>query len=1323
MIGDSLRRRPEHTAALADLVYTKTAGNPFFTIQFLFSLAEERLLTFDHRQAQWDWDLERIEAKDYTDNVLDFMLEKLHRLPAGTQIALRQLSCLGDSVDPELLALTCAESTDAMHSALHEAVLAGLVLSSQHAYRFLHDKVREAAYSLIPEDARAEAHLRIGRILLSHAGPAARDEAIFDIVNQLNRGASLITSQSERDQVARLNLAAGERAKASTAYPAALNYFTNGAALLAGDAWERHRDLVFSLELHRAECEFLTQSPAAEKRLATLSTRAVGAVEHSRVTCLQDDLYTILDKFDRAVAVCLEYIRYLGIEWSAHPTEEEVRQEYDRVWSLLGDRAIRSLGDLHLISNPDALATMDVLTRVVSGAYYVDPNLSSLVACRMVNISLEHGNTDGSCFAYVFFAAIAGPRFGNYKAAIEFGRLGYELVEKRGLTRYRARTYGAFGNMVLPWIEHIRAGPALGRRAFEIANEMGDLTFAAVSCNFMITHLVALGEPLASVQRQAEDRLEFARKIRFSHVINNLTVQLGLIRTLRGLTPKFGSFDEPGFNELRYERHLAANPFLTISEFRYWVRKMQARLFAADYPAAVAASCRAHPLLRSSTSHFETAEFRFHSALAHAVGWDSAAADERDRHFEVLTTHRAFLELWAENCPQNFESRAALVNAEIARIEGRHLDAMHLYQKAIRSARANGFVHNEALANEFAARFYVACDLEKNAQAHLRDARDCYLQWGADGKVQQLEGLYLHLRHQRSLPDPTSTTSTSVEQLDLATVIKLSQAISGEIVLDRLIDAIMRTATAQAGAERSLLIVRTDAEPHVEAEAMTRGEKVVVELRSEPATATALPISVLNYVLRTRENVILDDAVAEPSFSVDPYVRQQQARSILCLPLITQSKLIGVLYLENNLTARAFAPARTAALKLLASQAAIALENASLYRDLAERETKIRRLVEANIIGIFISSRDGRIVEANDAFLKIVGYGREDLSAGLLRWTDLTPPQRLNATADAIEELDTTGAAQAYEKEYLRKDGSIVPVLIGAAAFDVGRDEGVTFVLDLTERKRAEVEARTSEQRFRDVQMELAHANRVATMGQLTASIAHEVKQPIAAAVVSAQAALRFLARLPPDLGKVRETLEIIIETGHRAGDVVDRIRALIKKAPDRSERLDIRTMVLEVVELIRGEAVRSGASVQLDLAESLPAIEGDRVQLQQVILNLAINALEAMSATSDGERQLLIRTRKAEPSDVLVEVCDSGPGLAPETIEHLFDAFYTTKPNGLGMGLSICRSIIEKHQGRLWATNSRPPGASFHFMLPAYPEQVPTRGSAGQQPAGRNIT
>jgi PAS domain S-box-containing protein len=448
--------------------------------------------------------------------------------------------------------------------------------------------------------------------------------------------------------------------------------------------------------------------------------------------------------------------------------------------------------------------------------------------------------------------------------------------------------------------------------------------------------------------------------------------------------------------------------------------------------------------------------------------------------------------------------------------------------------------------------------------------------------------------------------------------------------------------------------------------------------------------------------VILDDAAAENPFAADAYLHQHQARSILCLPLINQSKLIGVLYLENNLAPHVFTPARLAVLKLLASQAAISLENARLYREGVEREAKMRRLVDANIIGIFIWESTGRIIEANDAFLRMVGQDREDLVAGRLRWTDLTPPEWHTRHEQVwTPEIKLTGSLQPYEKEYFRKDGSRVPVLVGAAGFDEPANQGVSFVLDLTKRKRAEAEARESEGRYRAVQMELAHANRVATMGQLSASIAHEVRQPIAATATNAAAALRWLGAQPANLEEARQALGRIIETSHRAGDVVEQIRALIKKEPPRKDRLDINEAIREVVELTRGEAVRNSVSVQARLADDLPLIHGDRVQLQQVMLNLIINAVEAMSGIAEAPRELLITTRFAGSGDVLVSVLDSGPGMAPATVEHLFEAFYTTKPAGLGMGLSICRSIIEAHGGRLWAEANEPRGSIFQFLTP----------------------
>lgn len=387
-------------------------------------------------------------------------------------------------------------------------------------------------------------------------------------------------------------------------------------------------------------------------------------------------------------------------------------------------------------------------------------------------------------------------------------------------------------------------------------------------------------------------------------------------------------------------------------------------------------------------------------------------------------------------------------------------------------------------------------------------------------------------------------------------------------------------------------------------------------------------------------------------------------------------------------------------LAVLVAIAAISVGLAELVAELQKREARVRRLIDSNILGIFIRNRDGQIVDANEAFLRIVGYGRNDLVSGRLRWRELTPAEWRDVDDRREAELKSSGTAQPYEKEYLQKGGSRVPVLVGAATFDRTGDEGVVFALDLTDRKKAEAEVREGERRYREAQMELAHATRVATLGQLSASIGHEINQPIAAAVTNAQAALRWLSLDPPNLEEVRQALARIVKSGIQASEVIGRINAFIRKTPSRKDALAINDAILEVVGLTQAEAVKNGVSVQTHLSEDLPLIYGDRVQLQQVVLNLIVNAVEAMRDMA-GTRELLISSNWTEADGISVTIRDTGPGLAPVSLARLFEPFYTTKSTGLGMGLSICRSIIEAHGGRLWAAPNVPQGATFTFALP----------------------
>ena len=1279
----------ERARPLAQLVYEKTGGNPFFAIQFLTELAEERLLAFDAAALGWQWDIDRIRAKSYTDNVVDLIAGKLRRLSAPTREALKQLACLGNAAETSTLVLVRGETEEAMHAALLEAVHAGLVVYQERGYKFLHDRIQQAVYSLVPDQDRADTHLRIGRVLLAHTPPDEREEIIFEIVGQFNRSSGLITSPDERERVAQLNLLAGKRSRNAAAYSSALTYFAEGRALLAEDCWKRQYPLTFELEFHHAECEFLTgELASAEERLSTLARCAANLVDQATVASLCSDLHIVLARPDRAVEVGIEYLRKAGLELSPHPTDEDVQREYERLWRRLGTRAIEDLIDLPPMNDDGKRATMGVLTNLVTSAVYTDRKLHRILVAHMVDLSLEYGNTDASCYGFVQLGMVLVADYQDYPAALRFGQLSLDLVDKRGLDVFKARVYMTFGYCISPWSQQFRFAREFMLRASAEANKVGDLTFAGYCRNHFVSYSLASGEPLEEVEQEAADGLAFALKTGFGVVVNSLLSQLYLIRSLRGLPGNFKSFDNSEFDESKFARHLEADPNLVLSAYRHWIRKLQTCFFLEDYSSALQAAVKAQALLWTAPAFFERAEYHFYAALARAgavdIG-DGVRPDQKIAHLEALAAHHWQIQIWAEHCPENFENRAALVGAELARLEGRDLDAGHLYEHAIRSARANGFVHNEALACEAAARFYAARSFEDIAEMYLRRARAGYLRWGADGKVRQLEVRHPQLVAQEE-QRPGAIIGSPVQQFDVASVVKASQAVSGEIELPKLIEQLMTIALENAGADRGVLILPARDEYLIQAAARATGNRVELSMCQEPITRSTCPESVVRYVIRTRKSVILDDASKPSLFSADDYLRDRQSKSILCLPLIKQRELAGILLLENTLASHAFSAARIAVLELLAAQAAISLENTRLYSDLQERESKVRRLVDSNIIGILIGRPDGHIQEANQAFLRIVGYDQADLAAGRLRRTELTPVEWHGRDARAAAEMRAMGTAQPYEKEYIRKDGSRVPVLIGGATLDERGDAVVIFAVDLTEQKLAEAE--------------LAHANRVSTMGQLTASIAHEINQPLAALRTNAETAVRWLARQPPDLEKTREAIKRIINDGIRAADIVSRIRDFSKKAPLQKEHLEVNEVILNAMGLARAVMSEHGILATTRLSVSLPPILGDKVQLQQVILNLIMNAIEAMSEVREGSRELLISS-EIETGRVRIAVSDSGSGLPPAKFARIFEAFYTTKPTGLGIGLSICRSIVEAHGGRLWAVPNKSLGAMFCFTLP----------------------
>ncbi|MGF6985189.1 PAS domain S-box-containing protein [Paraburkholderia atlantica] len=1290
LLCDAFRCTREQALPLARLVHQKTDGNPFFAGQLLTNLVEEGLLEFEPDSVSWRWNLEQIDAKGFTDNVVELMIRRLQRLSPRAQDALKMLACLGSQADFSTLANVCGGSEATVHADFLDAVRAGAIVSMDRSFKFLHDRVQEAAYALIPAESRAEQHLRIGRLLLSKLDDADIPTRIFDLVNQLNHGSELMVERSERHRAATLNLEAAKKAKASTAYLSACNYLAAAASLLSRQGWDDCYELTFSVWFERAECEFLlSHFGEATRWIDDILLRARSKIHRAEAYRLRMVLQLVNADNASAVRTARECLEMFGINLPDHPTDDQLSAEYDAVFMHLGARSIESLLGLPMMEDLEMREVMQIFHMLGQTAYFTDSNLAQTIACRMVVVTLKYGTTESAVIAYAFFSILLGPFFHRYQEGEAFARLSVAVAEKH---RFVAQQVAAhfFMQMAVLWTQPIEVALGCVDTARRYAQETGEVIYASFSLEHRLTDLLARGYRLDEAWLDSINAIEFVKRIHFRHVHDILFSIQQFIQRLRGRTS-----DGTAIEDATIDAQITEDGIAVVNCF-HWILQVQRHYLLGEPEKALACAAKARPLLWSARCHIQFPNYCLYHSLALAAVHGSSSADRQAEIKADITANIEAFARWAKSCPITFAHKHLLLRAELDRLNGHAMRAIRFYEHAARSAGEQGFVQDQALANERAAQCCLAAGLERAAYAYLREARDCYSQWGAHGKVEQLDRLY-PLSKPEAAPVSRVTIEERGEQLDLATIVKTAQAISGEMVLENLIKSLMTTAIEHAGAERGLLILPQGTVQRVEAEATIQRGRVIVQLQQQPPRPVALPDSLLRYVASTREPVIIDDASAENRFSDDPYIRQKCARSVLCLPLLKQAGLIGLLYLENNLAPGVFAPKRIALLKLLASQAAIALENARLYRDLAEREAKIRRLVDSNIVGILIGDLEGQILEANDAFLRMLGYDHDDLLLGRPSWRDLTPPEWITRSGVEWEKLERTGILPPYEKEYVRKDGSRVPVLVGIAMLGENATQAIAFVLDLSELKRVEAEAR-------QMQLELAHANRVTAIGQLAASISHEMKQPIAATTVNASTGLRFLGLDPPNVEEARRAFDRIVRDARRAGEVIKRIHGLVIKAPMSNGILQINEAIREVMALTSGEANRNGVSVLPRLAEDLPPIKGDRVQIQQVILNLIINAIDAMSAVDDGPRELTIDTAVIEPGVVRVAVRDSGPGIAPENIERLFEPFYTTKASGMGMGLPICNSIVEAHGGRLWANNDANRGAIFQFTLPINP-------------------
>ena len=779
LVADAVHCESERARPLAQLVHEKTGGNPFFAIQFLTALNEEGLLTFDMSASTWQWDIDRIHAKNYTDNVVSLMVGRLKLLSANTQEAVKQLACLGNAAEIAVLTMIDGVAEAALHAVLWEAVVAGLLLREDGAYKFLHDRIQQAAYSLVPDERRADIHLRIGRLLLERMSSNQLAEHLFEVANQFNRASGTLIDRDEKVRVAALHLRAGRKAKASAAYGSARAYFAAGIALLDESDWLDHYELTFRVWLERAECEFLSSNfDTAEQLIEEIIPRSRSKLDQADVYKLKLQLHIVRSENTEAVDSALTCLRWFGVDLPVHPTWEQVQAEYQTLWNTLDGRPPHSLIDLPLMSDPEMQAALQVLSILTAPAYFTDFQLFCFIACRMAQIGINHGMGDASPLGYALLGFVIGPVFHRYGEDYQFAKLACKLVEKHNFVACQAKVFHAAGTVAF-WTQPIVTAIDFMRAAFRAATETGDLTFACYGLYQIITGLLLRNDPLDEVWRESQLALDFIQEAKYGDPAEIVRSQQRFIANMQGRTATFSTFSDAQFDESQFEARLTADRMSLMVCF-YWILKLKARFLSGDYAEALAAADKAKPLLSIATAQIQLLDYFYYTALTVVAVHEGSLAGAQSRWRDVLATHQEQLREWADNHPATFIDKYALVSAEIARLEGRDVEAMRLYEQAIRSAHDHGFIQNEGVGFELAARFYSARGFNRIASVYLTHARYCYLHWGAEGKVRQLDQLYPHVRGH---PAPSSTLSfhSPLEQLDVGAVIKSSQALSGEI--------------------------------------------------------------------------------------------------------------------------------------------------------------------------------------------------------------------------------------------------------------------------------------------------------------------------------------------------------------------------------------------------------------------------------------------------------------------------------------------------------------------------------------------------------------
>ncbi|WP_373534945.1 AAA family ATPase [Microcoleus sp.] len=1279
LVSDTLNCQLSLAQPLTKLVIQKTKGNPFFATQFIKALHEDGQITFDSVTRSWQCDITQIKALAITDDVVEFLALQLQKLPTETQDILKLAACIGAQFDLHSLAIVSEKSLEATATDLWKALQESLIIpnteiykffiesnttsvfnaAANPIYRFLHDRVQQAAYSLIPDEHKQATHLKIGQLLQEKCSEIEREEKLFDIVEHLNLGIELITQPEERETLAKLNLQAGLKARNSTAYSAARVYLQTGINLLQTKCWQHQYELTLNLYVGATEASYLNADFAGMEQLAALVLQQAQTIfDKVKIYEIQISALTAQGKMLEAIAVGTEALAQLGVEFPTEVDEANIGKALQDLKHLQSGREIAKLIDLPVMSDRTAQDAIQLLGILFAPVYMGRPGLVPLLSATMVRLSLQFGNAPASMVGYTIHGLVLCAFFGEVETGYGFGKLALSLLERLNAPGMKSMILAQFGC----FIQHhqqalLRMLPTL-KEGYRTGMETGDFLYASYSllvyayiAFFAGVDLETLSSELAVYSAAMVQMKQDSAHVLMSFVrqtMQQLTETVSQPDCLRGT-----AYDET----VMLPKHQQDNN-LTAIAYAY-IFKLQLAYWYGNYQAGLDYITQAKSCLMAVSGMVLIPVFHFYAALTHLAVVPTNQPEPASMLADA-ETHQMILHQWAQNAPMNYLHKWHLVEAEKYRILGNKAEAIEHYDRAIQLAKENQFLNEEALANEVVAKFYLDWGKEKIAQSYMTDAYYCYTRWGAKAKVVDLETRYPQLlapilSRQPQSANPTermisvfsqtiqsstfNKTSLS-EALDLATIIQASQSLSSEIELDKLLSTLLQVVLKNAGADKCALLMPKGNLWVIEA--LSQLEQPAIVLRSLPLDdGQIVPVSLINRVKNTLCLAAIENAAIEPTLAADPYILHHSPKSILCAPLLNQGKLIGILYLENNLTVAAFTRGRLEVLNLLMSQAAISLENARLYTELEDK----------------VQERTKALNKKND---------------------------QLQTTLKELHRTQT----QMVQSEKMSALGQ----LVAGIAHEINNP--INFIHG---------------------NVNHIHQYTQQLLQLLSSYQSHYPNPPASLQAELETAELNFLTE---DLHKILESMQLGSE---RIRQIVLSLRSFSRldeseyKAVNLHEGIDNTLMILQ--HRLKGQTEHPAIEIVKNYGD-LPLVECYAREINQVFMNLILNAIDALEETnrkrsfqeiSTKQNRIWISTVKTEQKQVQIIIADNGVGIPEKILSRIFDPFFTTKPvgKGTGLGLSISyQAIAEKHGGSIKVKSTPGQGTKFIITLPIKAKQ-----------------